>query len=81
MKKENEVMVDAEYEEVVDNKEESIDINDVEHMIIAGRKKNGEPFFHTIGTTDLFLAKGIVEFAQTEIDYHLAKFVQDRNSK
>lgn len=46
-----------------------MNLSDVAYMIMVGRTKDGETFFRTVGINDLIHIKGLVDFAQGEVDH------------
>lgn len=54
------------------------DLNDVQFMIMIGRKKDGEPFFHSVNLPDFFVADGLIGFGKRELDKAYDEFFNKR---
>lgn len=57
---------------------EVINLDDVAFMVMIGRYKNGEPFFTNVNVNDIFTIKGLLGFADSEME---AVFADYRASK
>lgn len=63
------------------NEKATLNLDDVGYMIMVGRKKNGETFFHNINIDDLILIKGLVEYAQHEVDWYIQENIAHKRQK
>lgn len=58
------------------SREDLFNLQDVAYMVMAGRTKDGETFFRTVGINDLIIIRGLIEYASDEIRYEFNKFFE-----
>lgn len=71
------IVKDAEFEPVVQEQAQEqeqgqgdvINLDDVAFMVMIGRKKTGEPFFHNVNVQDVFTIDGLLNYGKRELDH------------
>ena len=69
------IVKEAEFEPVKEEAQEQqpqgdvIDLNEVAFMVMIGRKKTGEPFFHNVNVNDVFTVDGLLNYGKRELDH------------
>lgn len=62
--------------------ENLLNLEDVAFMVMVGRKKDGQPFFHSVNLPDFFVADGLLDYGKKEVERVYDKFFdkQDKDN-